>query len=67
MSQLDGQPTGSSGPTGDLQVDAVLGSLGTLSARPVDEHVAIFETAHAALRAALDNRDGDATAPPAPA
>lgn len=66
MSQLDGQPT-RSGSTGDPQVDAVLGSLDTLSERPVDEHVAVFEAAHVALRAALDNRDGGAAAPPAPA
>ena len=43
--------------TGNPQVDAVLRSLDTLADRPVDEHVAIFESAHVALRDALSNRD----------
>jgi hypothetical protein len=39
--------------TGNPQVDAVLRSLDSVADRPVDEHVAVFEAAHAALRDAL--------------
>lgn len=39
--------------TGHEAVDGVLRSLGTLDGRPVDEHVAVFESAHETLRAAL--------------
>jgi hypothetical protein len=41
--------------TGLPQVDAVLESLTTLADLPVDEHVAVFEAAHAGLRAALSD------------
>lgn len=43
--------------TGDARVDEVLGWLAALDDLPVAEHVAVFESAHAALREAL-------TAPP---
>ena len=39
--------------TGDPRVDEVLHSLDALDALPVTEHVAVFESAHAALREAL--------------
>jgi hypothetical protein len=39
--------------TGHDAVDEVLGSLDGLEGRPVAEHVAVFEAAHEALRAAL--------------
>jgi hypothetical protein len=39
--------------TGHPQVDAVLASLDTLSELPVDQHVGVFEAAHAGLREAL--------------
>ncbi len=39
--------------TGEPLVDEVLASMAELGRRPVDEHVAIFETAHERLRAAL--------------
>jgi len=39
--------------TGHEAVDEVLRSLDTLDGRPVDEHVAVFESAHETLRAAL--------------
>jgi hypothetical protein len=39
--------------TGHPVVDAVLESLETLDGAPVDEHVAVFEGAHDALRGAL--------------
>jgi len=42
-------------PSGNPVVDAVLASLGGLEERPVVEHVAVFETAHEQLRAALDD------------
>jgi hypothetical protein len=52
--------------TGNPQVDAVLRSLDTLPDRPVAEHVAVFEAAHAGLRDALSDRDEPPT-PPVPA
>jgi hypothetical protein len=55
--QPDPQPTAAPvdrpDRTGDDQVDAALASLGQLDERPVDEHVAVLEQAHAALRDAL--------------
>ncbi|QNN52615.1 hypothetical protein [Nocardioides mesophilus] len=39
--------------TGHADVDAVLVSLEDLADRPVAEHVAVFESAHERLRAAL--------------
>jgi len=44
----------SSGGTGDTRVDQVLASLDGLDERAVEEHPAVFEAAHASLRAALD-------------
>jgi hypothetical protein len=44
--------------TGLEAVDGVLRSLETLEGRPVDEHVAVFESAHETLRAALANAGG---------
>ena len=41
-------------PTGNPAVDDVLELLGDLDELPVDEHVAVFETAHEKLRGALD-------------
>ena len=56
---LDGSPQ----PTGHPAVDEVLASLTGLEHRPVAEHVAVFETAHDRLRAALADA-GDPAAPP---
>jgi hypothetical protein len=39
--------------TGNAQVDQVLAGLEVLSDLPVEEHVAVFEAAHAGLRDAL--------------
>jgi len=39
--------------TGNPDVDGVLASLDSLSDAPVADHVAVFETAHDRLRAAL--------------
>lgn len=52
--------------TGHPVVDEVLAGLGDLGSRPVEEHVAIFESAHERLRAALAGA-GDAPGPAAPA
>jgi hypothetical protein len=41
--------------TGLARVDAVVESVEALDGRPVDEHVAVFEQAHDALRRALDD------------
>ena len=40
---------------GDARVDAVLASLAPLETAPVSEHVAVFESAIAQLRSALDD------------
>jgi hypothetical protein len=45
--------------TGVEEVDAVLESVEGLEGTPVDEHVAVFESAHERLRGALDT-GGDA-------
>lgn len=42
--------------TGVEEVDDVLASVEGLDARPVDEHVAVFEHAHEQLRRSLDGR-----------
>lgn len=46
-------------PTGSDEVDGVLTEVASLEARPVAEHVTVFERAHEQLRRALD------AAPPA--
>jgi hypothetical protein len=48
-----GDAPGAPDPTGHAGVDAVLTSLADLEDRPVGEHVAVFESAHARLRDAL--------------
>jgi len=53
--QPDPQPTQQPEATGNPTVDAVLESLAGLEDTPVDEHVAVFETAHDTLRGALAN------------
>ncbi len=51
-------------PTGDSRVDDVVGSLDRLDDLPVGEHVAVFESAHDALRGALTDADpGDTSGP----
>ena len=44
-------------PTGHPDVDAALASLEDLDGRPVDEHVAVFESAHERLRGALSDAE----------
>lgn len=44
--------------TGDAEVDAALADLETLGHRPLVEHVAVFETVHAALGHRLAGADG---------
>jgi hypothetical protein len=45
--------------TGHLEVDAVVAALEELDGRPVAEHVAVFESAHDRLRAALADAGND--------
>lgn len=44
-------------PTGDERVDSVVEDVARLSGRPVEEHVAVFESAHERLRRTLDDPD----------
>jgi hypothetical protein len=44
---------GAATATGHREVDAVLASLGALAEASVEEHVAVFEAAHARLRQVL--------------
>ncbi len=46
--------------TGVESVDAVVDSVADLAGRPVDEHVAVFESAHEELRRTLDAPPDDA-------
>jgi hypothetical protein len=45
--------------TGVDRVDAVIDDVSGLADRPVDEHVAVFESAHDRLRRALDAPSDD--------
>jgi len=49
----EAMPTAAS-PTGVVAVDAVLKAVDAVSDRPLEEHVAVFESAHEQLRRALD-------------
>lgn len=50
---------------GDPRVDAAVSSLRDLEQRDVDEHAAVYERAHEALREALDDESRpSANAPP---
>ena len=52
-------PTTLRGPTPEEAVDAALAALDGVAARPLAEHVAVFEQVHAALgRALADGADG---------
>lgn len=46
--------------TGTASVDEVIGAVEELEERPLEEHVGVFETAHAELRRALDDPSGTA-------
>ena len=46
--------------TGVERVDAVVDAVAGLEDRPVDEHVAVFESAHDELRRTLDSQSEDA-------
>lgn len=50
-------PAAAPSPTGIASVDAVLDLVAGLDDRPVSEHAAVFEQAHAQLRSALDAPD----------
>jgi hypothetical protein len=43
--------------TGVEHVDEVIAAVEELEERPLEEHVGVFETAHAELRRALDDTD----------
>jgi hypothetical protein len=43
--------------TGIEHVDEVITAIEQLEERPLEEHVGVFETAHAELRRALDDTD----------
>jgi len=49
----DAWPPARPEPTGDPAVDAAVESLDSLDEAPVSEHIAVFESAHVRLRAAL--------------
>ncbi|MFI0479802.1 hypothetical protein [Actinomadura sp. 9N215] len=51
-------------PTGDPRVDAAVARLGELGARPVPEHVEIFEDVHQRLQELLAAADQDDPQPP---
>ena len=46
-------------PTGDPLVDDALGALETLPTAPVSGHSAVYDAVHDALRAALEEHDGE--------
>ncbi|MEI2809936.1 MAG: hypothetical protein V9F00_06985 [Nocardioides sp.] len=54
VAEYDSPVRPSAEPTGSSAVDRVLDSLEDLDRVPLEEHPAIFEQAHSALRRALD-------------
>ena len=58
----EAEPVGPVEPvrTGVERVDAVVDAVSGLADRPVDEHVAVFESAHDELRRTLDAPPDDA-------
>ncbi|TDB89313.1 hypothetical protein E1264_08630 [Actinomadura sp. KC216] len=50
-------------PTGDPRVDAAVARLGELGARPVPEHVEIYEDVHQRLQELLASADQDEPQP----
>lgn len=56
VAEVAARPTAE--PTGAAAVDAVLDTLQSLDRLPIDEHPAVFENAHRALRHALDEPAG---------
>lgn len=55
---------GAIAPTGHPAVDEVLRSLQDLADKPVDEHVAVFESAHEQLRRALNDASAETDTDP---
>lgn len=49
--------------TGVAHVDEVIVAVEELGERPIEEHVGVFETAHAELRRALDDQSDPASDP----
>jgi len=56
------EDAGNTTGTGNVDVDAVVGSLRALDGLPVAEHVAVFEQAHESLRRTLAGAGQDAPA-----
>jgi hypothetical protein len=54
------QPAEEPTRTGVQRVDDVVDAVAGLADRPVDEHVAVFESAHDELRRTLDSQSDDA-------
>ncbi|GAB2978751.1 hypothetical protein [Nocardioides montaniterrae] len=52
-------PGATPSPTGNEAVDTVIDMVAALDERPLAEHAAVFEDAHAQLRVALDRSPGD--------
>jgi len=60
------EPVVAPAATGISSIDMVLDLVAGLDTRPLEEHAAVFETAHSELRRALDDPDlGAADAAPA--
>jgi hypothetical protein len=55
--QAPDEPAGGAEVTGVTQVDEAIAGLGSLPGRPLTEHVAVFEEAHAKLRQVLSDLD----------
>jgi len=53
------EPTSAPESTGVPRVDAVVEEVTGLADRPVEEHVAVFESAHEELRRVLDSPPDD--------
>jgi hypothetical protein len=53
------EPATAPAPTGIDSVDSVLDLVAGLADRPLEEHPAVFESAHRSLRSALDDPPAD--------
>ncbi len=58
MTEEPGVAGGVPAPTGIASIDSVLDLVAGLDGRPLEEHAAVFETAHSELRRALDEAPG---------
>jgi len=58
---LDDEPQGRPARTGVARIDAAIDAVAALDDQALDEHVAVFEAAHAELRSTLDDPGIDQT------